>query len=62
MKAWEVKKALIEKIRNAEVIEHPDTVNTFAAYQIIIDGLELWGNSRDEDCKIFHAGRLINRA
>lgn len=54
------KDILSEQFHHAEVIFHPDTLNSFAAYQFILpDKYEIWMNARNG--KIFHAGRLINR-
>ena len=54
---------LVEKIEKAEIIYHPDTENTFAAYQIIISqpggAMDLWINARNMD--IIGGGRVVNR-
>jgi hypothetical protein len=51
---------LKSKIDDAQVVFHPDTPNTYAAYQVIFDSYEIWINARNGT--IIHAGRLINRA
>jgi len=51
---------LEQKLKKADVIFHPDTDNTFAAYQVILpDKYEVWVNARNG--LIIHAGRPINR-
>jgi len=48
------------KIAEAQVVFHPDTPNTYAAYKVIFESYEIWINARNG--AIIHAGRLINRA
>ena len=56
----DVKNELLCFCDSAEIIFHPDTENTFAAYQIIFaGGFDLWLNARN-GC-IFNAGRCVNK-
>lgn len=54
---------LCGRIQAAEIRFHPDTENTFAAYQIIMPqkggAHDLWINARNLD--IIGGGRVINR-
>lgn len=56
----DIRNMLIEAIKHAEILEHPDTLNTFSAYQVLLpNGNELWVNRRNGI--IFGAGKSVNR-
>jgi alpha-amylase/alpha-mannosidase (GH57 family) len=55
----EIKTILSDLTKSAEITFHPDTMNTFAAYQVFIGKWEIWLNARNGD--VFSAGKTINR-